>query len=284
MSPTTELPVFVGTRVLSADRRGSSWPALVETSDGLRFTKLRGAGQGTGPLVAEIVVAVLAEALGLHVPARSLVVFEGRIESMDRDGELRHLLDASEGVNLGFAYLEGARMLSPNELERVNADDAAAIVWLDRLVLNPDRTHRNPNLMWWRDRLWLIDHGAALGFQYAWSSVSESSTSRPLMTFEPHVLRERVSDLQGWDEIFAARLTRDVIEDAVAQVPDSFLTPLLALGDAENPESLRRRRAAYSAFLWKRLKAPRDWVSADTLAEPRPRRGAPSWLDSDRRR
>src|SRR5512132_1381195 len=86
-------------RVLSADRRGSSWPVLVETDDGLRFTKLRGAGQGTGALVAEVVVAELAEALGLQVPMRSLVRIDRDIESLDRDGELRALLDASEGVN-----------------------------------------------------------------------------------------------------------------------------------------------------------------------------------------
>ena len=43
-------------RILSADRRGSSWPVLVDAGGGPWFTKLRGAGQGTGALVAEIVV------------------------------------------------------------------------------------------------------------------------------------------------------------------------------------------------------------------------------------
>src|SRR4051794_15586877 len=160
-------------RVLSADRRGSSLPVLVDTDDGIRFTKLRGAAQGTGALVAEMIVASLAESLGLSTPARSLVRFERGIESDDRNDELRDLLDASAGINLGFTYLDDAHAFKPADIERVNRDDAAAIVWLDRFVMNPDRTDRNTNLLWWHNALWLIDYGAALGFQYEWSAVSE---------------------------------------------------------------------------------------------------------------
>ena len=264
-SETLPMPDHVvARRVLSADRRGSSWPVLVETDGGLRFTKLRGAGHGTAALVAEMIVATLAEAIGLNVPARSLVQVDSGIESLDRDGELRALLDASAGVNLGFAYLESAHVLRPEEIARVTRDDATAIVWLDRFVMNPDRTDRNPNLMLSGDTLWLVDHGAALGFQYSWSTVTESSPRRPDV-FEPHVLRDRVTDLAEWDAIFAARMEREVIERAVAEVPDSFLEPL----SSEGAEALPRRRAAYSAFLWKRLKAPRDWLFAEPLVRPR---------------
>ena len=89
--------------------------------------------------------------------------------------------------------------------------------------MNPDRTARNPNLMWWHDRLWLIDHGAALGFQYAVVVGERVVHGAPDAGVEPHLLRDRVADLSEWDEIFAARLTREVIEDAVGQVPDDFL-------------------------------------------------------------
>jgi hypothetical protein len=236
---------------------------LAETDGGLRFTKLRGAGHGTAALVAEMIVATLAEAIGLNVPARSLVQVDAGIESLDRDGELRALLDASAGVNLGFTYLESAHVLRPEEIPRVSRDDAAAIVWLDRFVMNPDRTDRNPNLML-SDKLWLVDHGAALGFQYSWSSVTESSPRRPDV-FEPHVLRDRVTDLAEWDAILAARMEREVIEHAVAEVPDSFLEPL----SGEGSEAIRRRRAAYSAFLWKRLKAPREWLFAEPVVRQR---------------
>lgn len=126
-------------RVLEGHRRGSSRPILVDTSTGQRVVKLRGAAQGTGALVAEIIVAALAEVLELRVPARSLVVLERDVATDDRDQELADLLAASAGLNLAFAVLEGAQDLKTRDLDRVDPADAAAILWLDRLVLNPDR-------------------------------------------------------------------------------------------------------------------------------------------------
>jgi hypothetical protein len=266
------------TRIISAERRGSSWPVLVETDAGRRFTKLRGAAQGTGPLVAEIVVARLAEALELRVPARSLVRLPPDVVSDDPHQELADLLRASEGVNLGFEYLDGARDLLPGEIDSLTPHEAAAIVWLDGLVMNPDRTARNTNLMSWHGDVYLIDHGACLGFQYAWSSVTEESPMQSTPTTEPHLLRGRVNDLEEWDEIFASHITRETIEAAVAEVPDSFLEPLLPPDDAAPlVEQVRRRRAAYVAFLWKRLKAPRAFIAPPVIAA-RPPRKRPEWL------
>jgi hypothetical protein len=266
--------VVTALRAVEGGRRGSSRPIVVETEAGACLVKLRGAAQGTGPLVAEIIVAEIAESLGLSVPARYLVALGADVEVPERDAELRDLMAASVGVNLGFAYLAGALDLVPTEIQDVNADDRAATLWLDRFVMNPDRTARNTNLMWWENRLWLIDHGAALGFQYDWSSVSESSTRSQSVEMDPHLFAGAVSieSMREWDDVFAARLTRDVLEAAVEEVPDTFLEP-------GEPEALRRRRAAYSAFLWKRLKPPRAFADLSVAPVPRALRvGPPSWL------
>jgi hypothetical protein len=227
------------------------------------------------PLVAEVIVAALAETIGLRVPARCLVDIPAGIESLNRRDELRDLLAASVGLNLGFAYLDGAQMFTPNDVARVSEDDAAAILWLDAFVMNPDRTARNPNLMWYRDGLWLIDHGAALSFQYAWADVTEASPSRLFAPADPHLLQSRVANIDEWDELFAARLTREAIESAVGDVPDDFL---VTAGVANDEDALRRRRAAYVAYLWKRVKAPRDFFRPmATMTTPRARQ-RPAWL------
>ena len=265
-------------RVLSADKRGSSWPVLVETDDGLRFTKLRGAAQGTGALVAEVIVAELAEALGLRVPARALVRFSADVESADQNDELADLLRASAGINLGFAYLDSARNFVPvADVDFVRQRDAAAILWLDGLTSNPDRTARNPNLLWWDDVLWLIDHGAALGFQYGLPEVEPSAARRPYSVREPHLLKSRVDDLAGEDPPFAALITPEVIERAVAEVPDEFLLPLLTT------DSLDERRAAYRDYLIRRLEAPRPFLEPVLVqGSQRPIRGRPVWLNRGR--
>src|SRR6185369_3933841 len=180
-------------------------------------------------LVAEIVVAALAEALELRVPARSLVVLERGVATDDRDQELGDLLTASAGLNLGFVVLEGAQDLKTCDLDRVSPEDAATILWLDRLVFNPDRTNGNPNLLWWGDRLWLIDHGAALRFQYNWSAVTEATPRQVGTTADPHVFETAAAsdEWSTWDMVFVSRVTRSVLKDAVAMVPASFLLPLV---------------------------------------------------------
>jgi hypothetical protein len=264
-------------RVLAADKRGSSWPVLVETDEGLLFTKLRGAAQGTGALVAEIIVAALAESLGLRVPERSLVQFGEAVESADQNDELADLLRASAGINLGFAYLEDAVNFAPaTDAARVTQQDAAAILWLDGLVTNPDRTAHNPNLLWRGDDLWLIDHGAALGFQYALPAIDATTPRRPYSLREPHIFQTIVPDLAPWDASFTARITPAAIEQAVGGVPNEFLDPLVA---ADGAETLEARRATYVDYFARRLTAPRPFL-VPVVAPPNEqrRRGRPAWI------
>jgi hypothetical protein len=154
------------TRVLAGPRRGSSRPVLVETSAGRLLVKLRGAAQGTGALVAEIIVAELAEVLDLPVLPRSLAILKWDTPVDDKNDELADLLAASVGLNLTFPMLERARDATADDLLRFTPTERAAVLWLDRFVMNPDRTVTNANILARDGRLYLIDHGAALRFQY----------------------------------------------------------------------------------------------------------------------
>jgi hypothetical protein len=167
-------------------------------------------------------------------------------------------------VNLGFTLLDGARDVRADDLDAVPSAEACRILWLDGLVSNPDRTARNPNLLLRAKRLWLIDHGAALGFQHDWRTVTEESPRRGFPALATHALRAHAHELADWDERLAALIDRDVLRAALAAVPGDFLRPLLPALSGE--EALQRRREAYVAFLWKRLRAPRPFV--DTAARP----------------
>ena len=54
----------------------------------------------------------------------------------------------------------------------------ARLVWLDGFLTNPDRTHRNPNLLVWQREPWLIDHGGALYAHHDWSNVTTRARGR----------------------------------------------------------------------------------------------------------
>lgn len=232
-------------RILRRERNASSSPVVAETEAGTCFIKLRGAAQGTLALVAEIIVAELAQAIGLNVPPRALVQLDPATPSDDKNDELAQLLDFSRGLNLGFHFLDGARNLRSDETHLIDEDTASKIVWLDALVMNPDRTGQNPNILWHRRKPWLIDHGAALGFQHDWTRVDEQTARRPY-AFDRHLLIGRAANIAAAGNA----ITRNTIESAVAAVPDDFLTPHLG----QTP--ITRRREAYAAVLWKRLKAP----------------------------
>jgi hypothetical protein len=229
---------------------------VVETAAGQYFVKLRGAAQGTAALVAEVVVAELADRIGLPVPARRVVTFGPDLPTDDRNDELADLLAASRGENLGFQFLPSARPFVAADLGLVSGDFATHVRWLDWLVLNPDRSPANPNIMVEGRRLWLIDHGAALPFHHDWAAVTEATPLRAPPAV-PHVLEAAVDGLEDWDEILTRGLSREAVERSVAAIPDSFLLPLLPAG--AGPEALERRRAAYSDFLWRRLSGPHSF-------------------------
>lgn len=227
---------------------------MVDTIDGQYVVKLRGAAQGVAALVAEIVVAGLADALNLPVPARRIITLEAAQPSDDRNDELADLLDASVGDNLGFRYLPTARPFRLRDLADVPLDFAAQVRWLDWLTLNPDRGPANPNILVDGPRFWLIDHGAALPFQHDWGAVTEASPLRPAPAV-PHLFDSLAMRLPEWDPLLTSLVTRETLAETVAQIPDSFLGPLLP--PPRTAEAAGRRRLAYAAFLWKRLQGPR---------------------------
>jgi hypothetical protein len=223
---------LLAVRYLNAFREGGSLPGLVETDDGRLFVvKLRGAGQGTRALVAELLAGELARALGLPVPEIALVSIEPGFGATERDEEVRDLLRASAGVNLGLELLPGAMMFDPAARDAVDDELASRTVALDAFVMNVDRTARNPNLLWWRGGLWLIDHGAALLWHHRWDGGVDGA-ARPFPLLRQHVLlpwaRSLAADAGRWaaelarlDDALLARVAADLPADWLAGGPDA---------------------------------------------------------------
>lgn len=198
-------------------------PALVEIETGETVVaKWRGAGQGTAALVAEVIVGELARAVGLPMPLLCTLSFDPVIARNERDAEIRDLLLASDGLNLGMQYLRGGLNYDPAAAMPIAAELATQIVVFDAFVTNVDRTPRNPNLMWWQDGLWLIDHGAALYWHHGWDGTVER-TDRPFPMVRDHVLLPLAQEVGRHGRALLDRLTEAAIAEAVGQVPDAWL-------------------------------------------------------------
>jgi len=166
-------------------REGGSLPGVVEADDdGMYVVKFRGAGQGVKALVAEIIVGELAREVGLAVPEIVLVDVDPVLARAEPDPEIQDLIEGSAGLNVGLDFLPGA--LPYDAAFPVARELAALVVWLDELTLNIDRTPRNPNMLVWHDRLWLIDHGAALFPHHAGDIAA--SARREFTAIGDHVL------------------------------------------------------------------------------------------------
>jgi hypothetical protein len=270
----TVLPAVTATRYVTPLREGGSLPGLMEADDlGTYVVKWRAAGQGVNVLVAEVVCAELARALGLPVPRLVTVDVAPELAVGEPDVEVQELLQRSAGRNLGMDYLPGALDFEAGA-DGVDPALAGRVLWFDALVGNVDRSWRNPNMLFWHGRLQLIDHGAALTFHHHWPGAA-AAVERPYDA-AAHALIECEPDVPAADPALAARVNRPLLEEVLAHVPDDWL--------GEGPAAGRER---YVAQLLARLAARDAWVpglvaAAETGGKGRRRapRGEnrPAWL------
>ena len=245
-----QLRTVIATRYVTPLREGGSLPAVIEADDdGMYVLKFRGAGQGRKALIAELVAGELARAAALPVPEIVFVELDPDLARTEPDPEIQDLIRASAGLNLALDYLSSAVTFDPLAFTP-DAALASRLVWLDGFVSNVDRTARNSNLMVWCDKLWLIDHGAALYFHHQWDGYLNRATS-PFALIKDHVLLPFASELAAADATMTAALTPQVIADVVALIPDEWLEddPLFADPAAQ--------RDAYRTYLCQRLQPPR---------------------------
>ena len=264
------LRAVTATRYVTALREGGSLPGLMEADDlGTYVVKFTGAGQGRKALTADIIGTSLARALGLPVAELVTVDVDPILAANEPDEEVQDLLRRSPGLNLGIDFLPGALDLDVGAFP-IDPGFAGRVLWFDALIGNVDRTWRNPNMLFWHDAPYLIDHGAALTFHHSWSP--------PVRPYDAgdHALIGCSPDLDAADAAFAPLVSDEVLAAAVAEVPAEWLTDF---------DTVEAERQAYVDALLARLADRTTWLPAvretaatggraHVIARNRPR-----WLD-----
>lgn len=234
-------------------REGGSLPALAEADDGNKYVvKFRGTGHGVKTLIAELLGGEIARALGLNVPE---IVFAGLDECFGRtegDEEIQDLLKASQGLNLGLKFIPGAFAFDP-AVNKPDALLASIIVWLDSLLVNPDRSFKNTNLLMASKELWLIDHGSCLYYHYRWDGWHNKATE-PFQYIKDHVLLSLASQMEDADALCRQFIDDQVLHSIVQIIPDGWIN-----WESQNisPEQVRR---AYFTFLSHRLQNSKQFI------------------------
>jgi hypothetical protein len=264
------LTEVTATRYVTPLREGGSLPGIVEADDlGTYVMKFTGAGQGRKTLVAEVVAGRLAQRLGLRVPDLVRIQLDPVIGLSEPDQEVQALLKASGGLNLGMDFLPGSLGFDPLAY-RVSAQEAGRIVWFDALVGNVDRSWRNPNLLVWHGKLWLIDHGATMIWQHNWPT-AQAASDKPYDASD-HALAPFAPDVAAAAAELAPLVTGSLLAECAADVPDEWLAEEPGFA---GPDELR---GAYVKILAARARTIHERV---TPGEPTTGRGAsrpPGWL------
>lgn len=243
------------TRYITPLREGGSLPALAEADDGFKYVvKFRGAGHGSKALIAEFIGGEVARALGFRVPELVLLDIDEDFGRTEGDEEIQDLLKASQGLNLGLHFLDGALTMDPC-VNAVTPETAADIVWLDAFLTNVDRTVRNTNMLMWHGELWLIDHGASLMFHHAWGDVEQALRS-PFPYIKDHALLSRASSIVEADKRMRQKITPRTLSRIVDAIPEEWL---IWEGSEQSPTEIRE---VYRRFLTGRLAASQIFVNA----------------------
>jgi hypothetical protein len=242
------------TRYVTPLREGGSLPAIAEADDGFLYVlKFRGAGQGAKALIADVIGAELARAIGLKVPELVFAELDEAFGRMEPDEEIQDLLRASEGLNLGLHYLSGAITYDP-AVAKIDTATASKIVWLDALLMNVDRTARNTNMLTWRNELWMIDHGASLYFHHSGYNWEEHAV-RPFVQIKDHVLLQQATNIDETDALLKQILVPERIQAIVSVLPDTWLK------DEEGQLSADEIRNVYYQFLTTRIIQSSNFVN-----------------------
>lgn len=211
----------IATRYVLPLREGGSLPGLVEADDlGMYVVKFLGAGQGRKTLVAEVVSGELGRALELPVPELARVELDSVIGRGEPDPEVQELLKASDGLNLGMDFLPGSLGFDPLAFQ-VEREFAGRVLWFDAFTGNVDRSWRNPNMLLWHGKPYLIDHGATLIFHHSWAN-ADRFVDRAYDASD-HVLLGASPDLAAADAAFAPRVDEELLRQVVDLVPDEWL-------------------------------------------------------------
>jgi hypothetical protein len=133
---------------------------------------------------------------------------------------------------------------------------AAQVVWFDALVLNVDRSWRNPNLLRWHGSPYLIDHGAALYFHHDWASAGTVPT-RAYPAPRDHVLMPVAAPIEAAHAALAPRVGAELLDEVLALVPDEWLGVDVPVAE---------RRAAYRDLLLARAENADAWLPALEVA------------------
>ncbi len=171
-------------------------------------------------LWAEALCSAIARHLGFLTPNPYIVNLSPEFLA-GAPNEAKDLISRSLGLNFGSVAVGSGYVVMPTEprLPKELCKIAAEIFAFDILMQNFDRKRDNPNLLWNRKRIVLIDHECALNPVLGWPDFNVASLE--LDKFYDHVF---YSEISPGDADFLIKgletMTPPILDGFFGQLPD----------------------------------------------------------------
>jgi hypothetical protein len=207
-------------KILTEFRGSSSFPVLVETTDGTKcIVKWRCTGEGPLANATDWIALQLARAVGILVPTPCLVEVTPHLIHYTTHGELKDTILRSVGVNLGIEYIERASPFQSQFTGEVDSQTKRLIFLFDVLFLNMDRTDRNPNMVVADGELYCIDFAAAMSLRMLMNG-ERYSESALLPLLRRHPFYDPSFDVGEFNCV----INDGVVRESVDSIPNDWLS------------------------------------------------------------
>ncbi len=203
-------------------RRGSSLPLVVAGSDGhLYVAKLYGSGEGILASAIEYLCLRLGKLLDIPVlEPVFLTLGTGQI-TKNIDPEIRELMERSVGINFGTPYVESSDAF---DARRVDPVLSQTIFLFDLFLLNFDRTHTNPNMIFSGRKLYVLDFSSAIAIRGCLQKMMYDETSL-LCEMKRHLFYEPFIETDHFIGGVKSISNREV-EKIVDELPEAWLSAI----------------------------------------------------------
>lgn len=245
------------TQVRTTLRGGASNPALVQAvcQAGNRHEfvmkwRIPDGGPDVPGLcaAAELACSIVARTLGLNVPDYALVLLSSQLADLIEEPELRAKAGKNVGINFGCRYIPGSATWIPDYKTTCNKllCHLENCVSFDASVMNGDRTHAKPNLLWVDDSLVLIDHALAA---QPWRAGGDNDALFPQESIRTHAayasLSKRARGYSALYDDWARVLSSDFWEELNGVIPGQWRQD--SRGEVERMIEFFRQRVTHLA-------------------------------------
>lgn len=213
--------------ILKFFKEGSSMPVMVaDDLDRKYLMKFYATGEGTHALAAEYIAIKLAALIGLPVlePVFININKNTSINLSKRNEEVEELVINSNGINIGFPYLDNVRPFNEEYDSRYVSEDLRELIFLyDCFLLNIDRKESNPNILFTGTSMYVTDFGASFLFKEIFNKINYENSEDVLIQLKKNIFySEKYSaDLL---RIRIEKLNPVIIDDLVNELPAQWTT------------------------------------------------------------